>query len=100
MTTLKTRLVIALTGLITFTSLVITLLVLGQPAAVISPLILVIVLGVQQLLQALEGGNCQDETPRAPTPLPPATQALERNDLSAAEATEDNQGDNTDEKAA
>ncbi|MGW0647709.1 hypothetical protein ACWD4T_02700 [Streptomyces umbrinus] len=97
----KSRLVIAIAGLLTFTGLVITLLVLGQSAAAISPLILVIVLGVQQLLQALEGGNHQNEGLRSPTVLPPASpRAIENDGPSVAEAAEGNQGDDPDKKAA
>ncbi|MFF7128085.1 hypothetical protein [Streptomyces sp. NPDC008240] len=98
----KSKLVIAVTGLITFTGLAITLLVLGQSAAATSPLIVVIVLGVQQLLQALEVSNRQDGGPRPPTALPPATiRAIESGASTVAEATEDGRhGDDTDEKAA
>lgn len=87
----KGRLAVTVIGLIPFTGLVITLLVLGQPDAVISPLILVIVLGVQQLLQALEAGNRRNDGPRPATPLP---RAVEDRACTAAE------DDGTDKKAA
>lgn len=94
----KCRLVIALTGLITFTGLVITLLLLGQSAATISPLILVIVLGVQQLLQALDGGNRQNEGSGPTAVLPPTpTRSVESGAPSAAEGE---QSDDTPQKAA
>lgn len=90
----KGRLAITVIGLITFTGLVITLLVLGQPAAAISSLILVIVLGVQQLLQALEAVNHLNDGPRPATPLPQALRPEADNTRTAAE------DDGTDEKAA
>ncbi|AXE85742.1 hypothetical protein [Streptomyces sp. Go-475] len=91
----KGRLAIIVIGLITFTALVITLLVLGQPATAIGPLILVIVLGVQQLLQTLEAGSRRDGgPPRPPTALPPTTRAVEGGDRPATEDGDD------DKKAA
>ncbi|MFH9800479.1 hypothetical protein [Streptomyces virginiae] len=84
----KSRLTAAIVGLITFTGLVITLLVLGQSAAAVGPLILVIVLGVQQLLQALDANtHRRNEPPRPPTALPPvAPQPIEGEDETGEKA--------------
>ncbi|MCX4632688.1 hypothetical protein [Streptomyces sp. NBC_01443] len=82
----KSRLIFAITGLITFTGLVITLLALGQSAAAVGPLILAIVWGVQQLLQALDA-NRRNEPPRLPTALSPVDpQAIEGENGSTGKA--------------
>ncbi|MFJ1874151.1 hypothetical protein [Streptomyces chartreusis] len=60
----RTQLILAITALCVFTGLAITMLRLGQPANAIGSLILAIVLGVTQLVQALNGppGNRRPAT--------------------------------------
>lgn len=59
---------VAITALVMFTGLAITMLVLGQPATAVGTLIPAIVLGVQQMIQAFDA---IDSTPRrAPDPRP------------------------------
>ncbi|MFC8678060.1 hypothetical protein ACFUEN_35900 [Streptomyces griseorubiginosus] len=51
----RTQLILATIALCVFTGLAVTMLCLGQPANAIGSLILAIVLGVTQLVQALTG---------------------------------------------
>ncbi|MFJ9729298.1 hypothetical protein ACIRP3_41805 [Streptomyces sp. NPDC101209] len=63
------RLIVVIAGLTLFTGLAITLLLLGQPAAAIAPIIMVIVMGVRELLQALDDSSRRSK-PNPPAPLP------------------------------
>ncbi|MEU1457738.1 hypothetical protein [Streptomyces avermitilis] len=95
------RLIIVIAGLVTFTGLAITLLVLGQPAAAIAPIIMVIVMGVQQLLQALDAGDHRNK-PNPPVPLPPGRPEIDQavepvtdsNSLETSEPVHDGEDEN------
>ncbi|WP_105975275.1 hypothetical protein [Streptomyces geranii] len=64
----RNRLILAITGLIVFTALALLMICIGQPASVIGSLILAIVLGVTQLLQAIDGLGRRDLDRRVPPP--------------------------------
>ncbi|GAA2616032.1 hypothetical protein GCM10010304_81840 [Streptomyces roseoviolaceus] len=71
----RTQLLLATVALCAFTGLAITMLCLGQPANAIASLILAIVLGVTQLIQAFNGLASDRDSRRAastPAEVPPA----------------------------
>ncbi|MET9914317.1 hypothetical protein ABZZ74_47755 [Streptomyces sp. NPDC006476] len=76
------RLIVVIAGLTLFTGLAITLLLLGQPAAAIAPIIMVIVLGVRELLQAFDDSNRRSK-PNPPAPLSPARPEVDRPEQAA-----------------
>ncbi|MEU4038702.1 hypothetical protein [Streptomyces collinus] len=68
----RIKLIVVVLGLVVFTGLALSLLALGQPVTVVGPLIVAIVWGVQQLVQALDAVNRRDgAAPRRPAQLPP-----------------------------
>ncbi|MFF8939199.1 hypothetical protein ACF08O_31680 [Streptomyces paradoxus] len=76
----RTQLILAIAALCAFTGLAITMLCLGQPANAIASLILAIVLGVTQLVQALNGLTIDRDSRRpvsTPTPTVKAPAQME-----------------------
>ncbi|MGW6642967.1 hypothetical protein [Streptomyces iakyrus] len=85
----RTQLILAIAALCAFTGLAITMLCLGQPANAIASLILAIVLGVTQLMQALNGPAGNREVRHLEPTLLPATGAPARLESSEAPDTTD-----------
>ncbi|MCW7944076.1 hypothetical protein AAW14_19060 [Streptomyces hygroscopicus] len=81
------RFILALTALISFTGLAITMLCLGQPANAIGSLVLAIVVGVTQLMQAMEGpARGRGSRPQA---LVPAEDRKAETEIATANDTDD-----------
>jgi hypothetical protein len=88
----RTQLLLAIVALFVFTGLVITMLCLGEPANAIASLILAIVLGVTQLLQAL-AGPARGRGSHRPTPLAPAESPTPGLESAAPDDTDKATGD-------
>ncbi|MFD9496868.1 hypothetical protein ACFWA1_35940 [Streptomyces sp. NPDC060005] len=91
----RTRLILAIVGLVLFVGLAITMLCLGQPVSAITSLIPVIALAVPQLLQALDGRSLPTARPR--TPLRPVEDVQ---DVQGDEGDEGDEGVQDDERPA